>query len=315
MIRYVFTMLCMALFVFFVQFNAAVAEDNSLRFAVLPVADVLPIYVAESEGYFTEQGVEVEILSAGSAVARDQLVQAGRVDGLINEVGGAALFNRNSEQMKIVSYARVPLANAPLFRVLAAPGSSMASMKDLAGVDVAVSRNTVIEYITRRLFDAEGIAADKINFSSVPVLPERMQLLLAGQIPAATLPDPLAFAALQAGAVEIVNDLTLPQLSASVLSFTQTAVDDKNAAVAGFIHAWGKAVSAINSDPEKYHSLMLKKIRIPKNVQRTFKVPPFPIPSVPTEAQWEDVNQWLLERNLLENKVAYRLSVTDEFVH
>ena len=38
-------------------------EMNTLRVAVLPVLDALPIHVAQSQGYFEEQGLEVEIIS------------------------------------------------------------------------------------------------------------------------------------------------------------------------------------------------------------------------------------------------------------
>ena len=299
--------------------GAAVASDervhNQLRMAVLPIPDVLPIYVAEANGYFAEEGIVVEALPVGSAVERDQLMQAGRIDGMINEVGGAALFNRDRVQMKIVSYARVPIDEAPLFRILAAPGSEVASVSDLAGIPVAVSKNTVIEYITGRLMASEGVAVQDIKFASVPVLPERMQLLLAGQIKAATLPDPLAFAAMQAGAVEVTNDLKVAGLSASVISFSVAAADEKHAAIEKFMRAWDRAAADLNENPDKYRELMLARIRVPKNVQQTFRIPPFPRGQVPSELQWDDVQQWLLEKKLLEEEVSYQDSVTEKYIN
>ncbi|WP_136795246.1 ABC transporter substrate-binding protein [Desulfosediminicola ganghwensis] len=299
--------------------GAAVASnervDNQLRLAVLPIPDVLPIYVAEANGYFAEEGIVVEALPVGSAVERDQLMQAGRIDGMINEVGGAALFNRDRVQMKIVSYARVPIDEAPLFRILAAPGSEVASVSDLAGIPVAVSKNTVIEYITGRLMASEGVAAQDIKFASVPVLPERMQLLLAGQIKAATLPDPLAFAALQAGAVEVTNDLKVAGLSASVISFSVAATDEKHAAIEKFMRAWDRAAADLNDNPDRYRELMLARIRVPKNVQQSFRIPPFPRGQVPSKLQWDDVQQWLLEKKLLEKEVSYEDSVTEKYIN
>lgn len=291
-----------------------VKDMKQLRMALLPIPDVLPIHVAEANGYFADEGIVVETLPVGSAMERDQLMQAGRIDGMINEVGGAALFNRDKAQMKIVSYARVPMGDAPLFRVLTSPQSGITTMKELAGVPVAVSRNTVIEYITQRLFDVSGVKDGAIQFASVPVLPERMQLLLSGQIKAATLPDPLGFTALQAGAVEVSNDLTVPELSASVVSFSEGAVTEKAMTVKKFLRAWDRAAEDLNGDPEKYRPLMLAKIRVPKPVQQSFVIPPFPRGKVPTLQQWNDVQKWLIKRGLLEKEVAYDLSVTAEFL-
>jgi NitT/TauT family transport system substrate-binding protein len=75
--------------------HASLAADRvTLRLALLPIIDTLPVYIAQSKGYFDEYGIEVNILPVGSAVERDQLMQAGRADAMINEISGAALFNR-----------------------------------------------------------------------------------------------------------------------------------------------------------------------------------------------------------------------------
>ena len=296
--------------------NAAHAQDEAttLRVALLPVPDVLPVYVAEQKGYFSDGGITVEALPVGSAVERDQLMQAGRIDCMINEISGAALFNRNSSEMQIVSYARIPMEDAPLFRVLAAPGSGLDGVAKLSGVPVAVSKNTVIEYLTERLLTRGGVEPDKVVTRSVPVLPERLQLLLAGQIEAATLPDPLGFSAVKAGAVEVGSDLAAEDLSASVISFSSSAVNTKTEAVHKFMQAWDRAAADLNADPESYRELMLKKIRVPKNVQDSFMIPKMPRGKVPTREQWDDAVAWLIEKNLLNQAVSYEESVTDRFI-
>lgn len=292
----------------------ATAGENDLRLALLPIPDVLPVYVAQEQGYFKDAGITVEPLPVGSAVERDQLMQAGRIDGMVNEVSGAALFNRQGSQMKIVSYARIPEGNAPLFRLLAAPGTEVDAATALAGVPVAVSKNTVIEYITERLLEKGGVKKEDIVTRSVPVLPERLQLLLAGQIKAATLPDPLGFSAMEAGAVEVVNDLELPELSASVISFSVKAITEKKDAVAKFMVAWDKAAADLNANPDGFRQLMLKKIRVPGNVRDSFVIPPIPRGKNVTRGQWEDSVSWLVEKNLLGTGVSYEDSVTDAFL-
>lgn len=292
------------------------AEETSqqLRLALLPVPDVLPVYVAQEKGYFDTEGIHVEALPVGSAVERDQLMQAGRVDGMINEISGAAIFNRDSSQMKIVSYARIPLGNAPLFRVLASPGAGITSVEQLAAVPIGVSKNTVIEYVTERMLVKGGVGKGEIVTSSVPVLPERLQLLLAGQIKAATLPDPLGYSAIQAGAVEIINDLQLAELSASVVSFSTRAVEEKGETVKKFMKAWDKAAKDLNEHPDMFRQLMLKKIRVPKNVSDSFSLPQYPRGKNVSRQQWEDAIEWLMEKNLIKAPVSYEASVTDEFL-
>ncbi len=292
----------------------AADENSTLRLALLPIPDVLPVYVAAEKGYFAELGITVEALPVGSAVERDQLLQAGRVDGLINEISGAANFNREKNRVKIVSVARSPIGNSPLFRLLAAPGSNLKTVADLAGIPIGISKNTIIEYITTRLLEAGGVSGEAIDYQSIPVLPERLQLLMSGQVKAVTLPDPLGVSAIKGGAIEIVNDTALRSVSASVVTFTSDVLVSKRDTVKKFMVAWDRACGDLNSDPAAFQALMLKKIRVPKNIENDFHVPPLPRKEVPSKAQWDDVMAWMLERNLLTAPLAYEGSVTSEFL-
>jgi len=309
--------LCMSLLLisFIIPMSSFGGDDKeSLRLALLPIPDVLPVYVALEKGYFKELGVTVEPLSVGSAVERDQLMQAGKVDGMINEISGAANFNRDKTQVKIISVARSPIGENPLFRILAAPGSGITTVAGLAGVPIGISKNTVIEYISTRLLTTGGLTAKEIEYKSIPVLPERLQLLLQGQVKAVTLPDPLGAAAIKAGAIEVVNDTDRRDVSASVITFSTDSLENKTDMVKNFMIAWTRAAEDLNQDPAAYEQLMLKKIRVPKNIQGEFAIPPMPINALPTKAQWDDVMEWMVERKLLTTPLAYEESVSSDFL-
>ncbi len=288
-------------------------EKTSLKIALLPTPDALPIYVAQKLKLFEKEGVQVEILPVGSAVARDQLIQAQRADGMVNEIQGAVNFNRNNVRIKIVAIVREPRKNAPLFRILAAPGNTFSKAGDLAGVAIGISKNTIIEYVTERLLSANGLIEEEMKFYSVPAIPERFQLLLSGQIKAATLPDPLAASAMAAGAVEIVNDAERPDISVTTLSFTKKAIETNKSALSAFMRAWNQAAEKINADPEQWRALFLAKIRVPENMQKSYQLPVYSVHSLPTRSQWDDVVAWMKAKKQLVNSLAYEESVCREF--
>ena len=182
------------------------ADDINLKMGLLPILDILPFYVAEQNGYFEEEGISVEFVPVKSAQERDALMQAGEIDGMLNDLISTGLFNRDDVQIKIVATARRAYPESPQFRVLAAPDSSIASTSELAGVPIGISQNTVIEYITDRLLEAEGLSPDQIEIVEVSAIPVRFEQLMAGQIQAATLPDPLAQGAIAGGATPVVDD-------------------------------------------------------------------------------------------------------------
>lgn len=291
-----------------------VESSRSLTVALLPIPDVLPFHLAEENGYFTAEGITVKALPVASALDRDQLMQSGQLDAMLTELATTANFNRNGVRVKIVCIARSPIAGSSLFRILSAPGSGIISASELAGVPVAVSKNTVIEYVTDRLLTAKGLGPTEILKKSVPVIPERYQLLLQGQIKAATLPEPLASSAMAAGAGQIVEDSAYPQYSLSVISFRMETLNKRSKVVRAFLRAWNRAVIEINAAPDVHRPLLLKKIRVPDNVSESFSIPRFPLNMVPDTDQWADVMGWMISKGLLTKPLAYKDSVTSEFL-
>lgn len=289
-------------------------SPEPLRMALLPILDVLPFHVAEDKGYFAEEGVQVRAVPVASALERDQLLQSGEVDGMLGELAAAAIFNREKTTIKVVMSARKATADAALFRIIAPPGSAIASPNDLAGVPVAISENTIIEYVTDRLLMAEGLSVDEIVGQSVPAIPERFQLLMEGKIEAATLPDPLGESAIASGAVLVLDDRAHPAYAVSILALSAQRLAADPEGVRGFLRAWNRAAADINAAPDAYRDLFLARVRVPRNVRDSYGIPPFPVAEIPTKEQWNDVTSWLVTKGLIEDPSPYGESVTSEFI-
>jgi len=281
--------------------------------ALLPIIDALPYYVAQKKGYFDEEGVTVKVVPVASALDRDQLMQSGAVDGMLNEMASAAMFNRQSIKVQVVASCRASQKGYPLFRILAAPGSGIEDAADLAGIPIGISKNTIIEYVTDRLLAQKGLTEAQRLKRSIPAIPERYHLLMNSQVKAATLPDPLAASAIASGAHLVLDDSLYPLISVSVLTFRKTAINEKKNALRGFMNAWNRGAAEVNAAPEAARELMLEKIRVPKNVQASYAIPPFQVRQVPTKDQWDDVMSWMTEKGLLEVPLDYHDSITPEF--
>jgi NitT/TauT family transport system substrate-binding protein len=292
----------------------AKAEDRNLKMGLLPILDILPFYIADQQGYFEAEGITVEFVPVKSAQERDALMQAGEIDGMLNDLISTGLFNRESTQIKIVATARRAYPESPQFRVLAAPDSGITAAEDLADVPIGISQNTVIEYITDRLLEAEGLSPNQIEIVEVSAIPVRYEQLMSGQIEAATLPDPLAQGAVAGGAVPLVDDGQYTKYSQSVLSFSVAAIESKPETIKKFLSAWNQAVDDLNQNPEQYADLLIEKARVPESIQGTYQMPPFPLREVPTQDEWEDVVDWLLQKDLIDRSLPYENSVVTDLV-
>ena len=287
----------------------AAPEITTLRIGVLPILETLPLYVAQSQGYFAAEGLQVVIVPAASAAERDQLMQADQIDAIINDLVSVLLYNKDQVQIVVVRFARVASAQDPAYRILASKDSGISTVGDLANVPIGVSEGTVIEYVTDRLLQAEGLAAGEIQTIAVPKIADRMALLDSGEIKAATLPDPLSSLALQSGATLIIDDTAHPEFGTSVLSFRLAIVDDSPQAVRAFLRAVEKATADINGDPAKWTTLLTDNKLVPAPLIGTYQLPVFPAASIPSEAQYADARSWAIEKGLLTGSAAYADSV------
>jgi NitT/TauT family transport system substrate-binding protein len=280
-------------------------EDNKLKIALIPVLDVLPVFVAEQNGYFAEQGIEVEGVPVKSAQERDVLMQTGQADGMLTDLISNALLNKDEPRVKSVYKARIPYPDAPVFRILAGPGTAIETPSDLKNVPIGISQNTVIEYLTDRMLQAEGLQAGEINKLEVSAIPVRFEQLIKGNIQAATLPDPLAQGAIAAGARAVVDDSKYPQYSQSVLSFSTDTLASKPGTVRKFLVAWEKAVKELNAHPEKYQDLLIEQGRVPESIQDSYSMPPFPERGVPSADEVADVVLWMRDKGLISRDIPY----------
>lgn len=306
--------LCVSLILSACQPAAPANQIVTLKIAVLPVLDALPMYVAQQEGLFAARGVKVEFIPVASGAERDQLVSSGQGDGMINEILSTLFYNKDKTQVQIVRFARTATTENALFRILASGKSGITDVSGLKGVEIGISQGTVIEYLTERLLQSEGFTKDEIKTIAVPKIPDRLALLNSGELKAAMLPDPTTSLAIKDGAVVVLDDTRHPEYSCSVYSFRKAVLDEHPEAVRAFLAAVEDAVVKINANPTGYNSLLGDQKLVPAPLLASFKVPPFVGKGVPNEAQFADVLAWAKEKGLLVKDVSYADSVTAEYL-
>jgi NitT/TauT family transport system substrate-binding protein len=289
-------------------------EPATLKIAVLPILDTLPMYVAQQEGLFTKHRIQVTFIPVGSAAERDQVINAGQADGMINEIISTQFYNRDKIQVQIVRFAQTATSNSAMFRILASGKSDISSVDQLKGEPIGISQGTVIEYLTDRLLKAQGFSKDEIQTIAVPKISDRMALLGSGELKAAMLPEPLSSLAEQQGARVILDDTSKPEYSYSTIAFRKAVIDQHPEAIRAFLAAIEDATNLINQDPAKFSNLLSEQNLVPAPLSGSFPVPKFATAGIPTQAQWDDVLEWAKENGLLSKDVSFQDSVTASFL-
>jgi NitT/TauT family transport system substrate-binding protein len=284
-----------------------------LQIGLLQIEDSVPFYVAEQEGFYAAQGLDVKLVPFLSALERDSALAAGAIDGGIDDPVGAILFDQGRGMLKITSLCLGAVPAEGIFAILAAPGSAIDGPDGLKHTPIAISGSTIIEYVTDRLLEKRGFKRDEIKKVEVRQMPIRMQMLLSGSVPAATLPEPLASIAVSKGARILLSDGDSDEsLSQTVIVFRAETLAKKKAEVAAFFKAYDQAVRALNANPEKYRALFIDKGRIPPQLAAHYPIPVYPLPAPFSRALYEPVMTWLTAKKLVP-PLAYETMVATDF--
>lgn len=293
---------------------APTAAPVSIKIAMLPILEALPFYVAQDKGYFNDQKLKVEFVPVASAAARDQLMQAGQVDAMVNDLTSVMVYNKDKVNIVVVRFARIATSTYPQYRILAAKDSGIKDVNGLKGVPIAISEGSVIEYTTDRLLQAAGLKKDEIKKTFIPAIPDRLAALTSGTIKAANVPDPASSAAIAAGAVVILDDSKYPQYGNSIISFSATFAQKNPEAVKGFLAALEKAVKEVNADKTKWNDTLTKNNLLSAALIGKYTLPDYPLASVPTEAQFKDVNDWAKDKGMVSKDLVYKDSVDASYL-
>ncbi len=293
--------------------NHVSAQDKvKIRFGTLPVLQALPLYVARAEGLYAKAGVKVEIIPFNTAAEKDIALTAGSIDGAFADLVTPLVLKGNGRDVSIVATNYDTTKDRRMFAILGKPGCKYRSVKDLAGVPIAISSNSVIDYVTERLLEAGGVPRDRMASVETKNIGIRFQLLLSGQVEAATLPEPLVSAAVAKGAVLLADDSGLVT-SQTVLVFSGSFLKKHPEAVKAFLKAVDQAGKLIRAKPDSVRSIMVEHVRLPKPMRATYPVPRFPELHSPDKQAVRTIAQWLHKRGVIRPVLKYEEVVDARF--
>ena len=283
-------------------------EDKSLKIGVLPDVDSIPILIAYANGYFEEEKIQVSVESFKSAADRESALQSGSIDGAVSDMLAAAFAVNGGFDVKITS-----LTNGS-YKLLVGKDTGITDFEGLKGKSVAISQNTIIEYATDAMLAAKDMTPEAIEKTIIPQIPVRLEMLLNGQIDGATLPEPLATAALEGGA-SLLSSTDQLGINPGVLLFKTDVLKSRSQTVKAFYRAYNKAVDYITKEPlEKYISVIIEDGGFPETVKDSLVLPDYTAASLPDEEEFSQVMEWLTAKGLLNSAPDYAALTDGTFI-
>ncbi len=280
------------------------SADNKLTVGLMPDVDSVPFIVAAEKGYFAEEGVEVTLMPFKSAQERDSALQSGNLDGAVSDVLALCFFKEGGFDVAAAS------ATEGSYKLIGKKDGAT-NLAALTDGDVAVSKNTIIEYVTDCILERGNMGDTGVNKVIIPQIPVRLEMLQNGKVDGATLPEPMATVAVADGGVQIADSVDMG-INPGVFIVTKAAATNKKEAVQAMYRAYNKAATYLNTAPkEEYIDMVCEKSGFPPAARETLELPQYSKAVLPSREDVQGVSKWLKDKALVNNDYGYEDVVTD----
>ena len=280
-------------------------ELQEINIGLMPDIDSVPVIMAQEKGYFAEEGLKVNIQQFKSAMDRDAALQSGNLDGAISDMLAVAFAKSGGFDVKVTAFTNGS------YKLIAGKDAEVNSVQDLIGKDVAISKNTIIEYVTDQITAANNMPENSLNKVVIPQIPTRLEMLQNGKLAAATLPEPMGSIAIYNGCKYITGSDELG-INPGVMMFTSKAVESKKAELQAFYRAYNKAVAYLNdTDKAQYMDIVIEKSGFPAAAKDALALPKYRPAGLPKQQDVTDCLTWMNQKNLIKQNYTYDDIVVD----
>lgn len=286
------------------------AAAPALRVGLMPALNSAPLVVADRAGYFADEGIEVELELFTSQLNRETALQAGRIDGTVSDLINAIQAWARGFPVRVTS------ASQGVFSLLAAPDAGPATLDawKAAGrtVSTGLLENSTVYYVAERALERAGIEARTIALVPVAQVPARAELLLAGRLEAAVLPEPLAALAVLRGARRLADSAD-DDAASGVILFRQRVILERGDELRAFYRAYDRAAAALNADPAAWRATVVAACQFPAETEAVLRFPRYRPAYLPGEEDVRDVASWMAGHGLITSAPAWADIVTAGF--
>ncbi len=251
-------------------------ETPNITIGVLPIVDVAPVYLAEKEGFFKQEGLTVKFQQAQGGAALIPAMVGGNIQIAFSNY--VSLFLAKNRGIDLNVIAEGVRAKPGFSGVFAMPSSPIKAAADLAGKKVAVNTlNNVGDVAISAVLSAQGVDPKTLKFVEIP-LPDMGPTMQRGEIDAAWVVEPFTTSLKSTlKARSIIDPFSGPTDSLAIAGYavTKRFADQNPRTIAAFLRALAKATDAANADPSKVAGVVPTYTGIKADAAAKFTLPTY----------------------------------------
>jgi NitT/TauT family transport system substrate-binding protein len=266
-------------------------EKSKIKIGIIPSTDVAPLYLAQSQGYFRDEGLDVELVTMGGGGEALTGLLGGDVDFAFASYPlliQAQQKGAGKVSLKIVADASA--ARADMAAVVVKGDSALREPKDLEGKKIGVSATGSIEDLAV-MAGMKAAKADPTGIQwKVTKVSDMLPKLQSGELDAAFLAEPfVTVAQAQLGVWTVFQPLVgrLDGVGLNGYAALEKTTTRYPNTVAAFQRAVLRAHRAA-ATPEGQDSIrqaLMQKVNVKPDIAPVLHLPTYPLSTDPTRLQ------------------------------
>lgn len=228
-------------------------ELTPIKVGILPLSGLAPVWYGIEEGYFEEEGLEVTTEIGEGGAALTPAVLEDEYQFAIGEYVSLMQARENDVPIQVFSNLTngADEADQGINALLVKADSGIESVEDLAGKTIAVNGLGGVDDVTvKALLDEAGVDPASVEFTEVP-FPDMNAAVEAGQVDAASQPEPFVTLGEQAGLVNLLDPYyeAVPNMPLGLVFASEEWLADNPDLANAFARALQRSIDA-SSDEE-----------------------------------------------------------------
>jgi NitT/TauT family transport system substrate-binding protein len=291
---------------------------KTVRVSMMNAIHDLPVLVARDEGFFNDEGLDVEILTTPGTAQRASDHQALRDDIFARTMeslyddGGCDQFRMCEWGVMKRAVEAVDAGHRPAkivalgaamssFAIVTAPGSDIYEPEALKDKPIAVSPFNGSHFTTIKMIES-FLKIENIQTVNAGTMRERLDAVLRGEVAAASVMEPW---------ISVAQKQGFPIVMESHSTRSEAAGDELDGpTLAAMFRAEGRAADRINADPSPYLHYLVEEAG---GLIDAADIYPWRIlnahPQPYTRERYEDTYNWTVARGLVAPGATYEATV------
>ncbi len=279
------------------------ANPVAITVGTLPAGDYAPLYIAEQEGYFEEEGLDVTIeIIAGGAVGVTQLV-SGELDFTSATWANTLAAVSQGLEVQVVREG-TNSAKEGINGMIALADGPIESAEDMRGQTISVNTlQSATEVQIRDCLATAGLGPDDYELVEVP-FPEVGAAVTQGRIAAGFVPEPFITIGESQGLKSVLSASVCNERQANSplinWNTSKRFAEQNPAVVAAFVRAMDKATQLAIDDPQVVVDILPTFTTLTPELAGELTLPSFVADGTPNIDGAELTMELMLEYGLLE---------------